>query len=361
MDQLNILITGAGIGGLSAAAALENKGIYCRIIEKTPGLGNRGYAMTIQGEGIAALETLGLLEKIKNRSVKRIISSIITPGGKTITSIPPSSMGEGYTIPRDSLHRILKNNVRSIDFGLSVSEINRRPDGQLEVQFSDKSKEVFNYIIAAEGINSVLRQRVSNKNGVVYSGFSVWNVRIPGYFPEIIEIWSRKKIAAFYPLKEGVSVSFFKKISPAYQSPEKYRKRELLRFFGDMKVDSVRYIINTVTDNIFYSPVRSIRIPSWYKDGIILIGDAAHGVSPLTGMGANLAIADSVALAEILSEYKERTPGEMENKIKNHSTERKKEAENAYRTGSLRAERAFAQFPASLIRNHNLKKTPWEY
>ena len=347
-----ILISGAGIAGLSAAAALSQAGIPFRIIERNESFEQRGYAMTVQGEGLNAAEELGIIGKIRDSGVKRVIERIEDCQGRSISERSPDSSKEGYTIARNDLHRLLMDMVTEVEFGNSITEI-RTVENRKEVLFSDGSMEVFDLVVAADGINSALRSMINSTPCVFDTGLSVWNVKVKDYSPAVIEVWDKKKIAALYPLPGELSVSFFVKKSFKQISESGNRKEDILLHFKDCTNTTLKRVLEKCGDEIFFGSVRNVITPVWYKDGILLIGDAAHGISPLSGMGANLAMADAVTLGKVLS----NEDLNMESFVQY----RKKEAYKAFKTGEKRKRRALRKAPLSVLRDRRIKFKPWIY
>lgn len=308
--------------------------------------------MAIQGEGIDAAKELGILEEIRKWGVERVIQRIERCDGTAITSNAPAAKGEGYTISRNQLHQILLKKVHNIEFGISAEKIKNADNGK-EVEFSDGKKEIFDLVIAADGINSILRPLLNPGKSVFNSGLSVWNVHVKDYFPTIIEIWNNRLIAAFYPLPEGTSVSFFVKKPFTSIKESGSRKEDIKHFFKDCTHPEIERILEKCDDGIFFGSVRNVITPTWYRDRILLTGDAAHGVSPLSGMGANLAMADAAGIGKGLSE--------PEIHMDDFVQYRKQEAYKAFKTGQKRKRRALLKAPLSIVRNRTISSGNWNY
>ncbi len=358
MKQIKILIAGAGISGLAAAISLSGKGIPFRIIEQKKEWEKRGYAMAVQGEGIDAAASLGIIRDIRTTGVKRTLKKIETYNGKLITSRVPEQQGENYTVTRNFLHTVLARKVSNVEFGLSIKEASYT-GGKQHVMFSNGTEDTFDLIIGADGINSPLRDSINTGSSIRYAGIGVWNLMIKDYFPDSIEIWDKNTLIAFYPLKEGTSVSLFSRLPGTYFSSMEERKNDILARFKGYRQKAVTSLLQNAEPDIFFGSVRNVQAPVWFDNGIILIGDAAHGVSPLSGMGANLAMADAVGLAEILSSG--FSSDATHNNLMRFINKRKAAAEKAFKTGNRRKKRAFLQAPFTLFRNHRINSRPWRY
>ncbi len=308
--------------------------------------------MAIQEEGINAARELGILDDIREWGVERDIQRIERCDGRVITSNNPATKGEGYTINRNQLHQILLKKVQNIEFGISAETIKDADNGK-EVEFSNGTVEKFDLVIAADGINSALRPLLNPGKSIFDTGLSVWNVHVKDYFPTIIEIWNKRLITAFYPLPEGTSVSFFVKKPFTSIKESGSRKEDIKHFFKDCTHPEIGRVLEKCDEGIFFGSVRNVITPRWYRDRILLIGDAAHGVSPLSGMGANLAMADAAGIGKVLSE--------PEIHMDDFVQYRKQQAYKAFKIGQKRKRRALLKAPLSIIRNTTISSGNWNY
>ena len=103
MKTEKILIIGAGISGLSLAINLEMMKIPFRIIEKRAGWNKKGLAMAIQGEGLEAASSMGILEEIKTRGNIRSLKRIENSNGKVLKQFNPDPSDQSFIIRLSSL------------------------------------------------------------------------------------------------------------------------------------------------------------------------------------------------------------------------------------------------------------------
>lgn len=97
----------------------------------------------------------------------------------------------------------------------------------------------------------------------------------------------------------------------------------------------------------------------WNKGEITLIGEACHSLSSLSGLGANLAMADAAGLAQLIKESE--TDYDLPGRLEVFNQKRKIEADKAYSISKFRTRRSMLNFPETLLRNRDMKRSGWEY
>ncbi len=365
MGKGRILIIGAGISGLSLAINLKKLNIPFRIIEKQTRWNKKGLAMAIQGEGLKAASSMEILEDIKlkgnNRNLKRIENS----KGKVLKRMNPDPLDQSFIIPRDILHEALRLKVSTIEMDLSVSEFKEIQDS-IDVSFSDGSTDCFSMVVGADGINSKTRNLIRNSqapgspdSSVLYSGSVIWGLTVKKKCNEIIEVWGSSGICALYPVSEGTVISFFKKAPESFRNSRSERADNLKKYFSPYPQPVIHEVLNNLPEDIFFDHVRYTRPHKWNKGRITLIGDACHSLSPLSGLGANLAMADAAGLAQVIKDSE--TDGNILRRLELFNQKRKITADKAYSISKLRTRRSMLKFPGNLIRNRDMKRSEWIY
>ena len=362
-----ILIIGAGISGLSLAINLEKLDIPFRIIEKQSKWTIKGLAMTIQGEGLDSALSMGILDEIKLKGTKRNLSKIYNNKGKILKHIADNPSDNSFIVQRDTLHEALKSKLSNIEMDLSLSGINKQKNG-LDVIFSDGSADNFDFVVGADGINSTTRNYLlTSKNTssnpsdstILYSGSVLWGITLEKKYSEIIEVWDKNRMCAFYPVQNKTVVSFFIKAPELFTSPRKERASHIKKYFSTLSHPLIQRVLNNLPEEIFFDHVRYTRPDKWNNDRITLIGDACHSLSPLSGLGANLAMADAEGLAQLI--YKYGSNDNFPDILEGYNLKRKVKANKAYYLSKTRTSRGMLTFPGTILRDMKMKQTGWPY
>jgi 2-polyprenyl-6-methoxyphenol hydroxylase-like FAD-dependent oxidoreductase len=364
MENKKILIIGAGISGLSLAVNLKKRHIPFRIIEKQENWEKKGLAMSIQGEGLDAVASMGILKEIKIFGKKRNLLRIENAKGRILKQIKPMKEDHSFVISRDILHEALRSKVSEIEMDLTVLELQETGSG-VTVLFSNGSSDYFSLVVGADGINSELSKFITANNvhfdkneNTIYSGSVLWGINIKNTYKDIIEIWSKDTMIALYPVADGTVISFFKKAPGSFSSQRAYRADHIKKYFASFSQNIIQEIVENLPEEIFFDHIRYTRPEKWNKGRITLIGDACHSLSPLSGLGANLAMADAEGLSQVIALS---NTDNLLLKLGEYNNIRQLEADKAYYLSRFRTRRSMKNIPGSWIRNIKMKHTEWIY
>jgi len=211
-------------------------------------------------------------------------------------------------ISRRILHDVLyeaaiANGVR-FRMGLTVSEIENDATNAT-VKFTDDTEGVYDLVVGADGIYSKVRGVVFGDLKPKYIGSSVW--RYPFRRPAELEtgyiFFGKKTKVGLIPMTADAMYMF---IVAAEGDDNPHISRE--EFVARMRAHLAEYPVKLVAERIeeitdaskaVYSPLKTLMMPApWYKNRVVMIGDAVHATIPQLGSGAALAIEDAVVLSE---------------------------------------------------------------
>jgi 2-polyprenyl-6-methoxyphenol hydroxylase-like FAD-dependent oxidoreductase len=173
------------------------------------------------------------------------------------------------------------------------------------LQLGENLPERFDLVVGADGIHSVTRKFLFGSDTLKYLGVALWQFWVPESFSHPLGGVSMVKggrMVISAPIGDRAFVLLLaKNHSKEIELPEK-RKEVLLNTFADFDPDFLS-IIRAIDkpETIMRDNAAHIILDDWYKDRIILIGDAQHAVSSATGMGASMALEDAYVLAQELS------------------------------------------------------------
>lgn len=309
----HVAIAGGGIGGLTLACALQRQGIAATVFEKAPELRPVGAGITVQANAIVALRSIGLNQAVAAQGVAAGESAILDASGRTLQALRMDVVAERLGAPfvclhRARLHRVLLDgcDAESVRTGLAVTGFEDRGD-RVEVRLSDGSRMEADLLVGADGLHSVVRTRLLGEQPLRYSGYTSWRglCRDPelGSITRTSESWGAGERFGIVPIGHGEIYWFATANSPAGQQDPPGRVREsLLDRFGGWHDPIARILERTDEAEILRTDIRD-RPPvrSWSKGRVVLLGDAAHPMTPNLGQGGCQAIEDAVVLARALA------------------------------------------------------------
>jgi 2-polyprenyl-6-methoxyphenol hydroxylase-like FAD-dependent oxidoreductase len=311
----NILVLGGGIAGMSAAIQLADAGYTVDLVEKDPQWQVLGAGLTVLGSTLRALMHVGVLAEVREAGYFAYGNKIFDFRGalkfeRPGMRMPDVDLPSGGGILRPVLHGILSKAVAGagVNVRLGVTANSMTKDGDsVQVQLSDGSARRYGLVLAADGLNSHTRQSIFGLSPKpTFTGQGCWRL--------VCERPAAVDRGCFYvggPVTVGtVPVSQTHMYVWVLQhvpdnpwvdvSVQHEILRDLLKDFGGV-VGDVRESLGA-NSTINYRPLEPLLFPApWYRDGVLLIGDACHATTPHLASGAGMAVEDGVVLAQELT------------------------------------------------------------
>lgn len=319
-----ILIVGGGIAGMVAAIALHQRDFEVEIVEVNPKWDVYGVGIIQLANALRALASVGLAEKAIAAGFAMSTLSFYDSEGHALYSIPqPQLAGPNYpaanALTRTRLHKLLQDAVHeagiNVRVGVTVSELEQKDDA-VEVTFTDWTTGSYELVIGADGVRSLVRSLVfGTEYQPSYTGQVCWRYNVPRP-PEVdnfqMFLGRSGNKAGFVPLSPDLMYILLTDTPhnaehagdswpriPEEQLADVLRER--LMEFGD-PVATIRDTYITDASKVVYRPFETILMPPpWYRNRVVLIGDAAHAMTAHVAQGAAMAIEDAVVLAEELA------------------------------------------------------------
>ncbi len=315
MKASSIAIVGGGLAGLATAAALSHFGIEADVFESAPGLGEIGAGINVSPQAIRTLRAIGLGDKIL--AIANVAPGVLTRDmhtGAELDYRDQTAAAARFGAPLCTFHRadLLDVLARGVDTGRihldhRVVQISERPSG-VELRFANGAGCVAEFLIAADGVHSVVRRMLYGDDNPAYTGQMVWRALLPGNVvaADVIEpsghiqwLGSGRHFYAYYLRGRDV-------VNIVTQQDTDQWVEEGWSIAGDLAAmrDSfpnpetrLQTLLGAVTQcsmwGLFLRPVTD----DWGRDRIQLIGDAAHAMLPNAGQGAAQAFEDAYILA----------------------------------------------------------------
>jgi 2-polyprenyl-6-methoxyphenol hydroxylase-like FAD-dependent oxidoreductase len=312
-----VLIVGGGIGGLTAAIALGQRGFKVTVIEREAGSSADGVGISQQANVVRALAGLGLAEEYVEAGLAYRWAEIYAPDGSLIARAPVRSLIEGYPgsmgIRRPELHRVLGNAAQKagaeIRRGLTVARMDDE-GSEVRIGLSDSTEAAYDVVIGADGIYSQIRRMTfPDAPQPEFTGQSVWRYNLPrpaGF--DALQIYNGPTGVGLVPMSKDLIYIYA--TTPELDNPAYPREGFAARMRDKLAhcAPAIREAAQQITDDaeVVYRPLEAIFLDGpWHKGRAVLVGDAVHATTPHLGQGGGMAIEDAVVLAEELARYPE--------------------------------------------------------
>lgn len=315
---LRIAVVGAGIGGLTAAVALQSQGFEVEIYDQVRELSEIGAGVSLGGNGMRVLDALGLGSAA--RSVSANLQRITFHHWKSGDIAYEHPMGDWYDeqfggpflgIHRADFHRLLLDAVEgSPNWGRRCVAIDESASS-VTLSFADGSSATADVVVGADGLRSVVRDHViGHPSGAVYSGMSCYRGLVP---VDQVPGGSRFGLTFFlgpnrhlvvYPVRGGELINFVAYVPDPSWSVESWSFQsspaEAAGAFEGW-TPTVTTMLSHAADVGRWALYDREPLRRWSTARVTLLGDAAHPMLPHAGQGSNQALEDAAALAFALS------------------------------------------------------------
>jgi 2-polyprenyl-6-methoxyphenol hydroxylase-like FAD-dependent oxidoreductase len=219
-----------------------------------------------------------------------------------------------YAFHRADLHQVLFDELPRGIVELNHKLISFQQTGdKINLKFENRSEVAADVVIGADGIKSIVRETLFGKSTYRYSGQTCWRsiveIPVPTKFKgSTYELWGSKPGLRFGLVEVGENrIYFFATLKSAEDGSDDKDslKQDLILKFKEFGDDIISVLEKAGTEKIIRTDIYDLApIKTWFKDRIVLIGDAAHATTPNLGQGGCQAVEDAFVLANALSEKK---------------------------------------------------------
>ncbi|WP_242608844.1 FAD-dependent monooxygenase [Actinomadura formosensis] len=317
MKNSRVLISGASIGGPALAYWLNRYGFDVTVVELMPGLRLGGQAIDVRGPALDVAERMGVLDRIREQRVEMRGMSMVDAGGAELHRTEEYTFTGGdlsspdIEILREDLSRILADAAgEGIEYlyGDSIAGLEQDDDG-VRVIFHSGAIQTFDLVVGADGLHSNTRRLAFGPERDFLShlgpylavwtapnflGLDRWQIghRTPaGNWGGVMSVRGNTELRVFLGFESEKPIDYDhrdiaaqKKIMADALAGGGWVLPELIRTMWDAK-------------DFHFDSMAQIRMDSWSRGRVVLLGDAGYCGSPMSGQGTSMAIVGAYVLA----------------------------------------------------------------
>jgi salicylate hydroxylase len=315
---MKVIVVGAGLGGLTAAAALAQRGIEFTLLEQASQLGEIGAGVQLAPNAMKVLRALGLERQaaevgfepgahvIRNWKSSQVLAR--TPYKGVLSEIFGAAY---YGYHRADLHQILRSIVpeQAIRLGARCTGV-RTAGNEAVVTLADGTELKADAVIGADGIHSSVRAGLFGPEAPRFTGNACWrgmtpaSALPPGLVDPDMTVWFGPGASVVhYYIRGGAIVNWVAAFESDQWAEESWNaegdRDEMLERFADWHPTIVSLL--THSDRYLkWGLFDRDPLPQWSKGRVTLMGDACHPMLPYLAQGACMAIEDGYAVANAL-------------------------------------------------------------
>ncbi|MET4575908.1 FAD-dependent monooxygenase [Ottowia thiooxydans] len=332
-QSLHVIIAGAGMGGLTLAAALLKKGIDVDIYETSPELREVGAGLWISANGSRVLADLGLKEAVEAINLPpqdRVVRFWKTGEEHSVYNRDGQASKADHTliqVLRSELQRVLYEAVialkpDAVHFGVRTIGAETL-NGRARLLLDDGKVVEGDVVVGCDGAHSRVRQSLFGAAPARYTGANAWRGLAPmsrlkpQHQKALASTWIGPTAhVTTYPVqRDGEQfVSFSAQVDSEQWQAESWSERgelaDALKDFEGWNQDILDLFMQS--ENLFRWGL-FVRDPleAWSKGRATLVGDACHSMTPYLGMGVNVTMEDAYVLARCLEDSPEDVEGAL--------------------------------------------------
>lgn len=319
LKEKKVLVSGASFAGLSTAYWMNKLGYNVTVIDIANELRKGGTPVDVRENTVDIVKRMGIFEQIKSNRLNLESwefknADDFTEGLMLLKNDDTQLPDNEFEIERDTLLNILfdavKNDVDFI-FNDSITALDETKNA-INVTFKKGSQHTFGLVFGCDGVHSGVRKiwfgderehthylggyfsvTIVNKSLIKQNTGQMYNV--PGKAIMLNEYNNKTDIVFCF--------SSEKEIYYDYRDADQQRKIILEQFVGQRwrTEELLKEVMDSTT--FYFDKLCQIRMPSWTKGRVALVGDAGYCASPAAGMGGSLAIDGAAALADAFQKY----------------------------------------------------------
>jgi len=363
MKKRTIDVIGAGIGGLTMAIALRQKGFNIRIFEQSTTLRHLGAGIILASNAMLIFDKLGCRDEIEKKGNVLHSMKITDANLDIINSMDLKHFEFLFGVKTIAIHRgdlqnILLNALKDVKIHLGCKLTHIQSHNNISIlEFESGRREESEIVIGADGLHSKVRDYLyldsplRNAKQICWRGIAEYKLPL-NYENTLYEAWGAT--ARFGFVKISPTKVYWYALKTFKNKADEYESNNIDKYFIEFNSIIQDLLFSTSIESIYTASIIDLKpINNWHKDNICLIGDAAHAMTPNMGQGACQSIEDAYVLADCLSMYS------LKEALSEYERLRYKKVNKIVKTSWMLGKIAHIQNPIlRKVRNFVLSNTP---
>jgi salicylate hydroxylase len=372
----NIVVAGAGIGGLTAALTLAKRGCRVSILEQAPRLEAVGAGIQLGPNATRILRDLGVADRLRSAAV--VPDGLVVrsaAAGQCIVRMPLGVEAECrhgapyWMVHRGDLQAALVATVEATPditmmLGAKVEDFSLPRHGvAVQVRLGTATeKRRCDALIGADGLWSAMRPRLGNSEKPRFRNRTAWRsliaaTEVPEPFREpVVQLWlGRDAHLVHYPVCGGKAINIVAIARDAEErtgwSGEGARAVLMENFPGQLWSQQARSLLMLPSEWLTWSLYDMPALRTWGEGPVTLLGDAAHPMLPFLAQGAGMAIEDAAVLAQFVAQKSNDIPAAL----RGYETARRSRTARLQQASRRNGEIYHKSGPEALIRNIGMR------
>jgi 2-heptyl-3-hydroxy-4(1H)-quinolone synthase len=296
---MDIIVVGGGVGGLTTANALARDGHQVQLFERSAGFEPVGAGLVLAANAVRVLDSLGISLAGEGQQLRAM--EVRDKQGKVLSALSTAHLatrhGPSYGISRARAHQLLAEALPAsveVTFDAPVEAV-AETNGRVWVT-TPAGEYAADAVVAADGIRSAVRAQLPTGPGRLrYSGTTCWRGMLDFDAGDVaIEAWGGRTRVGVVPIEAGRAYYYLvANATPGLPSPTS--ATAFTAEFAGYSGAAGTLISQLSTVPLLHHDLFELDRPVWGNGRVLLLGDAAHSMTPNQGQGAVMAIEDAKA------------------------------------------------------------------
>ncbi|HEV7712554.1 MAG TPA: FAD-dependent monooxygenase [Asanoa sp.] len=306
----SVLISGAGVAGPTLAYWLARYGFEATVVERGGAPRSSGNPVDVRGPGWAVANRMGIVPQLRAAATQATAMLLVDADGRARGRIPmPATQGNEVELPRGDLASLLFDAARGdAEFVWDDTITALAPDaGGVDVTFERMAPRRFDFVVGADGLHSTVRRLAfgPERDFVRHLGLYVATVALGSdEGTDVILHNTPGRLLSIHPARGAALAAFIFRSPPVagFDHRDMHQHKQIVTQAYAGTGWRVPELLERVAaaDDLYFDSVSGVRLDSWSRGRIGLLGDAASCVS-LFGDGSSMAMAGAETLAAALA------------------------------------------------------------